>query len=86
MAAAEERRGIEIRDCVGEISMHDKVDVLIIGSLGRGGGVESCRYQDADPLPGAGRLGEAKGHVVEQGDWSLLDPVRARPPMYRVVE
>jgi hypothetical protein len=26
------------------------------------------------------------GHVVEQGDWSLLDPVRARPPMYRVVD
>jgi hypothetical protein len=27
-----------------------------------------------------------KGHVVEQGDWSLLDPVRARPPMYRSVD
>jgi hypothetical protein len=27
-----------------------------------------------------------KGHAVEQGDWSLLDPVRKRPPMYRVVE
>lgn len=27
-----------------------------------------------------------KGHVVEQGDWSLLDPVRARPPMYRTVD
>jgi hypothetical protein len=26
-----------------------------------------------------------KGRVVEQGDWSLLDPVRARPRMYRVV-
>src|SRR5260370_21640159 len=25
-----------------------------------------------------------KGHVVEQGDWSLLDPVRARPRMYRL--
>jgi len=24
-----------------------------------------------------------KGHVVEQGDWSLLDPVRARAPMWR---
>jgi hypothetical protein len=22
-----------------------------------------------------------KGHVLEDGDWSLLDPVRARPPM-----
>ncbi len=26
-----------------------------------------------------------KGHVVEQGDWSLLDPVRARRPFYRQV-
>jgi hypothetical protein len=26
------------------------------------------------------------GHVVEQGDWSLLDPVRARPRMYRAVD
>ena len=24
-----------------------------------------------------------KGHVVEPGDWSLLDPVRARPPFWR---
>jgi hypothetical protein len=26
-----------------------------------------------------------KDHVVEQGDWSLLDPVKARPPMWRKV-
>lgn len=26
-----------------------------------------------------------KGFEVEQGDWSLLDPVRARPPFYRAV-
>src|SRR5215472_6681885 len=24
-----------------------------------------------------------KGYVLEGGDWSLLDPVRARPPMWR---
>ena len=24
-----------------------------------------------------------KGHVVEQGDWSLLDPVRKRAPFWR---
>jgi hypothetical protein len=24
-----------------------------------------------------------KGYTVEQGDWSLLDPVRARPAFYR---
>ena len=27
-----------------------------------------------------------KGHVVEQGDWSLLDPVRNRAPMWRDVD
>ncbi|MDP1751303.1 MAG: hypothetical protein Q8L22_17785 [Reyranella sp.] len=26
-----------------------------------------------------------KGHVVEQGDWSLLDPVKKRAPMWRRV-
>ena len=26
-----------------------------------------------------------KGFAVEQGDWSLLDPVRARPKLYREV-
>jgi hypothetical protein len=24
-----------------------------------------------------------KGHTLEQGDWSLLDPVKARPSMWR---
>jgi hypothetical protein len=24
-----------------------------------------------------------KGHVLEQGDWSLLDPVRTRPKLWR---
>lgn len=23
------------------------------------------------------------GHTLEQGDWSLLDPMRSRPPMWR---
>jgi hypothetical protein len=26
-----------------------------------------------------------KGHVIEQGDWSLLDPVRTRKPFWRPV-
>jgi hypothetical protein len=24
-----------------------------------------------------------KGYALEQGDWSLLDPVKARPPTWR---
>ena len=40
--------------------------------------MRSLCQEPRPPFPG--------GHVVEQGDWSLLDPVRKRPPMYRLVE
>ena len=48
-----------------------------------------CYYRDDRVMRSLGQ--EARppfplGHVVEQGDWSLLDPVRARPPMYRTVD
>jgi hypothetical protein len=48
-----------------------------------------CYYRDDRVMRSLGlepRAPFPKGHVVEQGDWSLLDPVRARPPMYRLVE
>ena len=48
-----------------------------------------CYYRDDRVMRSLGqepRPPFPKGHVVEQGDWSLLDPVRARPPMYRRVE
>jgi hypothetical protein len=48
-----------------------------------------CYYRDDRVMRSLGQEPRApfpKGHVVEQGDWSLLDPVRARPPMYRMVE
>jgi hypothetical protein len=47
-----------------------------------------CYYRDDRVMRSLGfepRPPFPKGHVVEQGDWSLLDPVRARPPMYRTV-
>jgi choline dehydrogenase-like flavoprotein len=37
--------------------------------------VRSLRLEPRPPYP--------KGHVLEDGDWSLLDPVRARPPLWR---
>jgi hypothetical protein len=40
--------------------------------------MRSLGQEPRPPFPG--------GHVVEQGDWSLLDPVRARPPMYRLAD
>jgi hypothetical protein len=47
-----------------------------------------CYYRDDRVMRSLGlepRPPFPQGHVVEQGDWSLLDPVRARPPMYRPV-
>ena len=48
-----------------------------------------CYYRDDRVMRSLGQEVRApfpKGHVVEQGDWSLLDPVRARPSMYRRVD
>jgi hypothetical protein len=48
-----------------------------------------CYYRDDRVMRSLGQEPRSpfpKGHVVEQGDWSLLDPVRARPSMYRRVE
>ena len=48
-----------------------------------------CYYRDDRVMQSLGlepRPPFPKGHVVEQGDWSLLDPVRARPPIYRPVD
>ncbi len=47
-----------------------------------------CYYRDDRVMVSLGlepRPPFPKGHVVEQGDWSLLDPVRARPPFWRPV-
>jgi hypothetical protein len=48
-----------------------------------------CYYRDDRVMRSLGlepRPPFPKGHVVEQGDWSLLDPVKKRPPFYRRVE
>ena len=37
--------------------------------------LQSIDLKSTPPFPG--------GHEVEQGDWSLLDPVKARAPFYR---
>ena len=45
-----------------------------------------CYYRDDRVMRSLGqepRPPFPRGHVVEQGDWSLLDPVRARPKMWR---
>lgn len=45
-----------------------------------------CYYRDPRVMISLGleaRPPFPQGHVVEQGDWSLLDPVRVRPPFWR---
>jgi hypothetical protein len=45
-----------------------------------------CYYRDDRVVRSLGlepRPPYPKGHELEEGDWSLLDPVRARPPMWR---
>jgi hypothetical protein len=48
--------------------------------------VLQCYYRDDRVVRSLGlepRPPYPKGHVLEDGDWSLLDPVRARPPSWR---
>jgi hypothetical protein len=48
--------------------------------------VLQCYYRDDRVVRSLGlepRPPYPKGHVLEEGDLSLLDPVRARPPMWR---
>ena len=45
-----------------------------------------CYYRDDRVVRSLGlepRPPFPKGHTLEQGDWSLLDPVRERPKMWR---
>ncbi len=47
-----------------------------------------CYYRDDRVMRSLGQEPRSpfpKGHVVEQGDWSLLDPVKARGPIWRKV-
>ena len=47
-----------------------------------------CYYRDDRVMLSLGlepRPPIPKGHVLEQGDWSLLDPVKSRAPIWRQV-
>jgi hypothetical protein len=47
-----------------------------------------CYYRDERVMVSLGleaRPPFPRGHVIEQGDWSLLDPVRVRKPFWRPV-
>jgi hypothetical protein len=51
--------------------------------------VLQCYYRDDRVLRSLGlelRPPFPRGHALEQGDWSLLDPVKTRPTMWRRVK
>jgi hypothetical protein len=78
-------------------SLSDHARVEMAGMLRREGGtpvavltriVLLCYYRDDRVLISLGiepRPPFPKGHELEQGDWSLLDAMRARPPFWRQV-
>ena len=77
-AALDESR----RDAVAEMFQAEGGPAL--GTLTRV--VLQCYYRDDRVVRSLGlepRPPFPKGHTLEQGDWSLLDPVRARPKMWR---
>ncbi len=59
----------------------DAPEVTVLGRV-----ILQCYYRDDRVVRSLGlepRPPFPKGHVLEQGDWSLLDAVRARPKMWR---
>jgi hypothetical protein len=49
-------------------------------------GVLQCYYRGDRVVRSLGleaRPPHPRGHLLEDGDWSILDRVRARPPMWR---
>jgi hypothetical protein len=59
----------------------------VVTALGRA--VLQCYYRDDRVMRALGlepRPPYPKGHVLEQGDWALLDMVRGRPRMWRDVD
>jgi hypothetical protein len=67
---------------VGETFLkRDEHDIAVLGRV-----ILQCYYRDDRVLVSLGVEARAPfpvGHVLEQGDWSLLDVVRSRPQMWR---
>ena len=70
------------RSAVAETFRAQEPDLaLMVGNL-----VAQCYYRDERVMRSIGmevRPPFPKGYEIEQGDWSLLDPVRQREPFHR---
>ncbi len=83
----------DVRAALNRLEGHDAVSILdtvsaasdgVMVVLGRV--ILQCYYRDDRVLLSLGvepRPPFPKGHVLEQGDWSLLDVVRQRKPFWR---
>ncbi len=61
--------------------LREKGDIAVLTRI-----VLLCYYRDDRVMLSLGlepRPPFPKGHEIEQGDWTLLDPVRARAPFWR---
>ena len=58
-------------------------DLIVADIVARTGIDEAMIERLVRTFYGRARRDPLLGHVLEEGDWSLLDPVRARPPMWR---
>ena len=71
------------RDVVDAFRQQPSDYVGVIGNI-----TLQCYYRDERVMGSLGmevRAPYPKGFEVEQGDWSLLDPVKKRPKMYRKI-
>ncbi len=81
--------------CLADLQGTARADAITAFRAGRGALVSllvsvtvQCYYRDDRVMRSLGmepRPPFPKGFEVEQGDWSLLEPVKARAPMYRQV-
>ena len=89
----------QVREALGQLTGLAEMDAVrrdaaVLAFRERGGAAAAtlsrvilqCYYRDDRVVHSLGlepRPPFPKGHTLEQGDWSLLDPVRKRPKMWR---
>jgi hypothetical protein len=66
-----------LRDQINYALLHHMITATAGAYYQDGRVLETIGLKSTPPFPG--------GHDIEQGDWSLLEPVKARAPFYRKV-
>lgn len=71
----EPQRAALLRDEANSSFLRQMIQCTATSYYQDGRVLESIDLKSTPPFPG--------GHEIEQGDWTLLDPVKARAPFYR---